>query len=174
MRMQTRSLTRGALLAAVYAALTLLCGLLGIGYGPVQLRVAEALTILPVFSPRAIAGLTVGCALANVLGMLVGSSLGWIDVVCGTGATLLAGCLSWLLRRPRLRGLPVLATLPPVLVNAVVVGLELTLVLQNGWVTEVFWFHFTTVAIGQLLACTGLGLVLYVAIKKYNLEKLFL
>ena len=156
MRMQTRSLTRGALLAAVYAALTLLCGLLGIGYGPVQLRVAEALTILPVFSPRAIAGLTVGCALANVLGMLVGSSLGWIDVVCGTGATLLAGCLSWLLRRLRLRGLPVLATLPPVLVNAVVVGLELTLVLQNGWVTEVFWFHFTTVAIGQLLACTCL------------------
>lgn len=103
-----RTLSRGAIIAAIYAALTLL--LAPISYG--QLRVAEALTLLPIVLPEAVPALTIGCLLANVMG---GCTI--LDIVFGTLATFLAAVLT-----RRLRAHPVAAMLMPVLLNGVIVG----------------------------------------------------
>ena len=108
--MSTNSLTRGAIIAALYAALTLL--LAPISYGEVQFRLAEALTVLPVVLPEAVPALAVGCLLANILG---GCPV--YDIVFGTLATLLAALCT-----RALRGRVRLALLMPVLFNGVIVG----------------------------------------------------
>lgn len=105
-----RTLSRGAIIAAIYAALTLL--LAPISYGQIQLRVAEALTLLPIVLPEAVPALTIGCLLANVMG---GCTI--LDIVFGTLATFLAAVLT-----RRLRAHPVAAMLMPVLINGVIVG----------------------------------------------------
>jgi len=104
------ALTRAALIAALYTALTLL--LAPISYGEIQIRFSEALTLLPVLLPEAIPALAVGCLLANMLG---GCTI--FDIVFGTLATLLAALCTRALRR-RLY----LAAAMPVLFNAVIVG----------------------------------------------------
>lgn len=106
----TRSLCVSAVIAALYAALTLL--LAPISFGAVQLRVSEALTLLPMAMPQAIPGLFVGCLVANLYtGLLT-------DIIFGSLATLLAAVGTYLLRR-----IPALAAACPVLTNAVIVGL---------------------------------------------------
>jgi len=108
--MSTKSLTRGAIIASLYAALTLL--LAPISYGEVQFRLAEALTALPILLPEAVPALAVGCLLANILG---GCPV--YDIVFGTLATLLAALCT-----RALRGRVCLALLMPVLFNGLIVG----------------------------------------------------
>ena len=90
--LKTGALTRAAIIAALYAALTLL--LAPISYGEVQIRFSEALTILPVLLPEAVPALAVGCLLANILG---GCTI--FDILFGTLATLLAALCTRALRR---------------------------------------------------------------------------
>ena len=109
-----RSLCLSAVIAALYAALTLL--LAPISYGPIQLRLSEALTVLPILLPQAVPGLFVGCLIANLYtGMLT-------DIVFGSLATLLAAIGTYLLRKHS-----VLAAACPVISNGVIVGLVLSL-----------------------------------------------
>ena len=109
-----RSLCMSAVIAALYAALTLL--LAPISYGPIQLRLSEALTLLPMVLPQAVPGLFVGCLIANLYtGMLT-------DIIFGSLATLLAAVCTYLLRRK-----PFLAAACPVISNGVIVGLVLSL-----------------------------------------------
>lgn len=115
----TRSLTRAALIAAIYAVLTLL--LYPISCGMIQFRLSEALTLLPILLPEAIPGLAVGCLVANLLG---GATIA--DIVFGSLATLLAASLTRLLRAK-----PLLAALMPVIVNGTVVGTVLSFVLNT-------------------------------------------
>ena len=89
------ALCRAAMIAALYAALTWLCGLLGLANGSIQLRFAEALCILPFFMPEAIWGLTVGCFLSN---LLVSGGI-WADVIFGTLATLIGALGTYAMRR---------------------------------------------------------------------------
>lgn len=110
-RFTTRTLTRAALIAAIYAALTLL--LAPLSYGEIQIRFSEALTILPVVMPEAIPALAVGCLLSNILG---GCMLP--DIVFGTLATLGAAVCTYLLRNKNIT----LASAMPVLFNGVIVG----------------------------------------------------
>lgn len=147
--MSTRRLVRGALIAALYTALTLL--LAPISFGPLQLRVSEALCILPIVLPEAIPGLFVGCLLSNLL-----AGQPWQDVVFGSLATLLAGILTYLLRRR-----PLLAALPPVVVNAVVIGLVLMWTLQLPLLLTM-----GEIALGQIAACYVLGIPLLALIKR--------
>lgn len=143
----TKSLVRGAIIAAIYAALTL--ALAPISYGAGQLRVAEALTVLPFVMPRsAVPGLFVGCLLANLFG---GGGI-W-DIVFGSAATLLAALLT---ARCRHR---LLAPLPPVVLNAVVVGTVLYVLYYAGSGIPI-WLIMAQVGAGQCLACYGLGLAL--------------
>lgn len=105
-----RALARGALIAALYATLTLL--LAPISYGEIQIRLSEALTLLPMLLPEAVPALCVGCLLANILG---GCTI--VDIVFGTLATLLSALCT---RRLRARFLPAAAM--PVLLNGIIVG----------------------------------------------------
>ena len=106
----TNTLTRGAIIAALYAAITLL--LAPISYGQVQIRLSECLTLLPVLLPEAIPALAVGCLLANILG---GCSI--FDILFGTLATLLAGCMTRYFRNKF-----ALAAAMPVILNGLIVG----------------------------------------------------
>lgn len=154
-------LVQAALIAALYTVYTVL--IQPAGFGAVQFRVSEAFTILPVFTPAAIPGLAIGCLVSNLFGLMGGANPGgaW-DLLFGTLATLVAACLTYALRRPRIRGLPVWATLPPVLINAVVVGIELTLVYGGlPW-----YFNMLGVAAGQLAACTVCGLLLFAMLER--------
>lgn len=109
-----RSLCVSAVIGALYAAMTLL--LAPISYGPIQLRLSEAMTLLPIVLPQAIPGLFVGCLIANLYtGMLT-------DIIFGSLATLLAAIGTYLLRKK-----PILAAACPVISNGVIVGMVLAL-----------------------------------------------
>ena len=149
MKMDLRFILRAAVIAALYAALTLL--LAPISYGPLQLRVSEALTLLPILTPAAIPGLFVGCLAANLLG---GATA--LDVVFGSLATLAAAILT-----RRFRERPLVAALPPVAGNAVVVGAVLTYAYNLP-----FWLTVLEVGAGQLGACYALGLPLYYTLRR--------
>ena len=147
-RFTVRELTLAALIAAVYAVLTL--GLPLPPYAGIQLRVAEAMTVLPFLFPEAIPGLAVGCFLANLASPIM------LDWIFGTLATLLAAL--WSRRMPNLY----LAALPPVICNAVIVGAEIAwLMVRDG---EAFWpaygLNALTVGLGELAACYLLGVPL--------------
>jgi uncharacterized membrane protein len=150
MKFDLKFLIRAAVIAALYAAVTLL--LAPISYGPVQFRVSEALTLLPILTPAAVPGLFVGCAVANLMSP---AAVG-LDVAVGSLATLLAAFLTW-----RLKDRPVLAALPPVLVNAVAIGWLL------AWAYNLpFWLTVLEVGAGQLGACYVLGLPLYYTLRR--------
>lgn len=113
-----------ALIAAMYTALTV--AVAPLSYGLVQCRVSEALTVLAAFTPAAVPGLTVGCFLSNLIGLSTGANIaGALDLLLGPLATGLAALLSYRLRRYRRGGVPWLSTLPPILLNALIVGTEL-------------------------------------------------
>lgn len=158
---RTQYVTTAALIAALYTVLTLAAASLGWAFGPIQFRFSEALTILPVFLPAAVPGLTVGCLLSNLF-----SGYGAADLVFGTLATLLAAAGTRWLRHVRVKGLPVLSALPPVLCNAVIVGAVIAFASPGGFVWPVFWTQALSVGAGELLVCVGLGLPLAAVLNK--------
>lgn len=163
-------LTLAGVIAALYTALTLILPIAS--FGAVQLRFSEILTILPVFTAEAIPGLALGCALANAIGMAMGANLaGAWDILVGTSATLLAAVCTYALRNVRFKGLPVLATLPPVLFNAVIVGGELCLVIFGELASAPLALTMTQVGIGQLVPCIVGGLILFKCLQKTGIER---
>ena len=148
--MKLKKILYAAVIAAVYAALTLIFA--PISMGPVQCRVSEALCVLPMLSPVAIPGLFVGCLIVNIF-------LGSIyDIVFGSLATLAAAYLTWRFRKNRW-----LATFFPVIFNAVIVGGYLGLFLPDA---PAVWFCMLTVGIGEAISCYGIGLALFPMFKK--------
>ena len=162
------TLVLGAFIAALYAALTYAASLAGLAYGQVQFRFSEALTVLAALTPAAIPGLTIGCFLGNL-----GSPYGMVDIVCGTLATLIAAVLSYLTRNVKLKGIPVLAPLFPVISNAVIVGPEITAFLPEGISLYAFLINALWVGIGELVVCYAGGIPLLIAIQKTGLKKHF-
>ena len=148
-----RKLSRCAVVAALYVALCL--GLAPFSYGAVQVRVAEALCLLPVFGPEYILGVTLGCALANLLGSTM------IDVVFGTTATFLACLCTWAVRRWRVGGLAVPAAVPPILWNAVIVGTEIAVFFSSSPATPALILaNALSVGAGEVISCGMLGVAL--------------
>ena len=93
-RSKTKAMVIASLIAAFYTALTL--ALAPISYGPVQMRLSEALTILPAYSPTGIVGVTLGCAVANLVGFLTGANiLGALDSLFGTNSCLIKVHFKW-------------------------------------------------------------------------------
>lgn len=161
MKLSTRKLIFAALIGAVYAALTIM--LQPISYGDLQIRVSEALTVLPFFSAYSIAGLFAGCLVANIYGN------GILDIVFGSAATLIAGILTYYIGRSNLKSKKYLAPLPPVIINAVVVGLILNYTFQLPLIVTMLWVGF-----GQTIACYVIGLPLMHAIEKNETLKRYL
>ena len=154
----TTMIAHGAMIAALYVALCMVFQ--PISYGEVQFRIAEALTILPFFTPAAIPGLFVGCIISNLLG---GGVL--IDVIFGSIATLIGAIGTRMLRNSN----PFLAPVPPILANALIIPF----VLRYGYgVPLAIPFMMLTVGIGEVLGCGVLGLVLLFALKKIGAKRL--
>ena len=147
-------LVRCAVIAAVYVVLCL--ALAPFSYGAVQVRIAEALCLLPVFGAEYIVGVTLGCFLANLLGSTV------IDVVFGTLATLLACLVTYKLRDVRVKGLAIPASLPPVVFNMLIVGaFEITFFFSDAAPTVALAaFNAVAVGIGEIISCTVVGVAL--------------
>lgn len=157
-----------AMIAALYAALCL--ALAPLSFGVIQVRAAEALTLLPVFSPTAVWGVTFGCALANLVGFMTGANiLGFADVFFGTAATLAAALCTRGLRDIRTGGLPVLSALPPVLINAFVIGGELSILTVGSLAPKPFLINAAYVGAGQLISCLALGLPMVHLLQKSGL-----
>ena len=145
-------ITQAAVIAALYVVLVVVFNY--ISFGPIQFRVAEALTILPYFTPAAIPGLFIGCILANV----IGGAVVW-DIILGSIATLIGAVFTYLLRKKS----KFLAPLPPVLANTIIVPW----VLKYAYgAEEMVWFMAVTVGIGEILACYVLGMILLFALNK--------
>lgn len=148
-----KTLCWGGAIAALYVVLTLVAQAFGLASGAIQVRLSEALTILPVFTLSAVPGLTVGCVLAN----LVTGCAAW-DVVFGSLATLLGAVGTRLLKKT-----PKIAWIPPVVSNAVIVPI----VLQKVYgVPDSFWYLMLTVGAGEIIACGVLGMLLCKALNK--------
>ena len=153
-KLSVTRLVRCAVIAAVYVVLCL--ALAPFSYGAVQVRIAEALCLLPVFGAEYIVGVTLGCFLANLLGSTV------IDVVFGTLATLLACLVTYKLRDLRVKGLAIPASLPPVVFNMLIVGaFEITFFFSDAAPTVALAaFNAVAVGIGEIISCTILGVAL--------------
>ena len=146
------------MIAAFYIVLTVLSSLLGIASGPVQVRLSEALCILPALTPAAVPGLFAGCFLAN---LVTGCPLP--DVIAGSFTTLLAAHLTRVLSG-KVPEKPVLWTLPPVILNTVVV----TVLLIKVYGYAVPWYLLAgSILLGELISCTGLGLLLLKLLRKH-------
>jgi len=147
-RESIRFLARAGLYAAVYAVLTIV--LAPFSYGIMQVRVAEALTVLPMIDKAAIPGLFIGCLIANIVG-----GFGIIDIGLGSIFTLIAAYLTSRVKRDWQ------APIPPVVINAVGVGTYLAILLKTPIYWGIFW-----VGLGELIACFGLGLPLLYFIRR--------
>ena len=152
-RNNTLKLANAGMIAALYVVLTYIANLAGLASGAIQVRLSEALTILPVFTVAAVPGLTVGCVLAN---LLTGCAA-W-DVVFGSLATLI-GAVGTRLLKDR----PMLAWIPPVVSNAVIVPIIL---LKVYGVPDAWWYLALTVGAGEVISCGVLGLLLYQSAKR--------
>ena len=162
MKITVKQLTRAAVIAALYA---MLCFFLKpICYGSVQLRISEVLCVLPIFMSEAIAGLFIGCLISNLLG---GAFLN--DVVLGSLTTLIAAFLTRFIYK-KTKNTP-LALFPPVILNALIVGLYVPFVYSDpGSVNTlpVVLFSMLTVGIGQAIVIYLLGMPFSKAISKFS------
>ncbi|MCR5790753.1 MAG: QueT transporter family protein [Lachnospiraceae bacterium] len=153
-------ITEAAAVAAVYVILTFVANALGLASGVIQIRISEALTILPWFTFSAVPGLFVGCILAN---MLTGCAL--FDVIFGSLATLLGALGNYYIgvKRPGGEKAKWLLPLPPILANTLIVPFVLAYVYQfEGSIP----YFMLTVGIGEVISCGVLGLVLFSILKK--------
>ena len=160
---RSKFLAHGALLAALYTALTYFQNFLipNSATWAIQFRASEALCVLALFTPAAIPGLTIGCLVFN-LNYAAALPIDWI---VGTLATFGAASAMWFLRNVKVRNLPLAGLLMPALFNAVLVGAELTYYFGGGFLLNAFY-----VAQGELVVLLVPGTVLYYAIKRRHLE----
>lgn len=163
MSKRIRSLAYGALIAALYVALSHLQNFLlpGSTSMVIQFRVSEALCVLAFFTPAAIPGLTVGCFLYNIT---YAHALP-LDFLVGTAATFLSVGGMYLTRRVTIKGYPLAGMLMPAIFNSLLVGWELSVYIGGG-----FWLNALYVAIGELAVLLVLGTALYYTIRARHLD----
>ena len=144
---------QAAMIAAIYVVLVTIFNYWS--FGPIQFRIAEALTILPFFTPAAIPGLFVGCLLANILGGAIPA-----DVIFGSIATLIGACGTYALRRYKW-----LTPIPPIVANTLIVPF----VLKFGYGTpEAIPYMFLTIGAGEIIVCGIFGMILLFALNRYR------
>ena len=152
---KTKFLTQAAMIAAIYVILVEIFK--PVSYGIMQVRVAEVLTILPYFTPAAVPGLTVGVLISNTLG-----PNGMLDIIFGTLATLIAAYLTYKTQKK------ILAPLPPILINAVIIGGMLYYIFLGTADETTLPVIMAWVALGQTIVCYGLGYPLILILDKHR------
>lgn len=146
-------LTQAAVIAALYIVLTFIASAFGLSSGVIQIRFSEALTILPYFTPAAVPGLFIGCLLSN---LLTGAAIP--DIIFGSLATLIGAIFTRKLRKYKW-----MAPIPPILANVLIIPF----VLLWAYGIRPLWFSFITIAIGEIISCGILGMLLLFTLQKY-------
>ena len=169
----TLYLATSAVIAALYVVLTL--PFAQIAFGPIQFRLAEIMVVLPILTPAAIPGLTLGCFLANLLNPM---NLGVIDIVFGSLATLIAAVLTrWISQKTlRISEIPrnILSLVPPVLVNAVIVGTYLSYLLTDGPASgTLIALNILYVGLSEALVVYAIGFPFLFVLKKTQIQKIW-
>jgi|LFRM01.2.fsa_nt_gb uncharacterized membrane protein len=152
---KTVLICRAAIIAALYVVLTYLSNIFGLASGAIQLRLSEALCVLPYFSFIAVPGLTIGCLISNIL-----FGVSFYDVIFGTLATAIGAVASYYIRKYKFA-----VPIPAVLANAIIVPLVLRI---SGMSEDGFIYLMLTVGTGELLACCALGIPLMLVLEKYG------
>lgn len=167
-KFNSHRLARCGLVTALYVVLCLMFQPLS--FGGIQVRFAEALTLLPIFGAEYIPALVLGCFLSNLLGSVLP------DVIFGTIATLLACLLTYKMRNLRWKGLAIPAALPPILVNALIVGPEIAIFFLDTPATlPLMAVNALTVGLGEVISCGVLGVALVHLIERTPaLRRLFI
>lgn len=155
-RLSPRQVAFAGIVAALYGAITILCA--PFAYGAIQFRLSEALTVLCCFTPTAIWGMVIGCIGANVI-----SSVGMLDMLFGTAATLIACLLTKKIKAPWL------VPLPTILCNALIVGAEIAFFVDKGAFLSAFSLNMLTVALGEIAVMYLLGVPLLLFLRKSSL-----
>lgn len=148
-----RFLTQAAVIAAMYVILTLLTNAFGLANGVIQIRISEALTVLPCVISAAVPGLTLGCLLSNIMTGCIA-----IDIVCGTIATLIGAIATKALCRYKL-----LAPIPPILSNTLIIPFVLSYAYH---IPGSIPYFMLTVGTGEIISCGILGYMLLFALKR--------
>ena len=131
--------------------------------GAVQVRVSEVLCTLALFLPSAVPGLTIGCLLSNIISVGVLP----LDMILGTSATFLAALCAYALRRVKIRELPLLSIIMPGSFNGVIIGIEIEWFFIEGPFTLTgFMIQASLVALGEFIACVGMGVPFYYLLRK--------
>lgn len=154
-RTNVKTLTNAAIIASLYVVLTFIANSIGLASGAIQIRISEALTILPVFTPAAIPGLFIGCLISNI----IAGGVIW-DIIFGSVATLLGALGTYSLRKYKW-----LAPLPPIIANALII--PFVLIYAYG-ATEALPYLMVTVGIGEVISAGILGMLLYSALSKHK------
>ena len=152
---KTKSITQAAIIAALYVVLTFIANTMGLASGAIQIRLSEALTILPYFTPAAIPGLFIGCLISNIL---VGGVI-W-DIIFGSLATLIGAIGTYSLRKCKW-----LAPIPPILSNTIIV--PFVLIYAYG-VQDALPYLMATVGIGEIISAGVLGMILLKSLEKHK------
>lgn len=173
-RRSTMFIVQGAVIAALYAVLTIGQNVLlpGTASWAVQFRVSEVMTVLAFFTPAAIPGLTIGCVVANISSVTAG--LGFYDMIFGSIATLLAAITMYLLKNVCIKNIPFVGLLMPALFNGIIIGFEIEFFFiqsMNGFNFIEFLITGGCVALGELVVLFVLGIPLTLIIKRQHLDK---
>ncbi|MEG2428908.1 MAG: QueT transporter family protein [Oscillospiraceae bacterium] len=172
---KTKKLSQIAMIAAIYAAISF--AMFFISFGQIQFRVSEMLTILPVFTGMAVPGLTLGCVISNLVGFFCGANpLGLIDAIVGSTATLISAILTYYIGKSDKKWIKyIFAPLPPVIVNAIIIGFEVTFAFNGiNSPTSVYLTNMGLILLGQATICYGVGVPLMMILQKNNLwQKIF-
>ena len=152
---KSKLITQSAIIASLYVVLTFVANAMGLASGAIQIRLSEALTILPFFTPAAIPGLFIGCLISNIL---VGGVI-W-DIIFGSLATLIGAIGTYYLRKHKW-----LTPLPPIISNAIII--PFVLVYAYG-VTDALPYLMLTVGIGEVISAGLLGMLLLNSLNKHK------
>lgn len=153
--MNVRYLTKASLIAAIYIVLVIVQSLslpfANLTFGPIQLRIAEGLTLLPLVEIAAIPGLFVGCIVSNLL-LATYSGFGLIDIIGGSLVTLFAAYLTSKMKNK------FMGIIPPVILNGFIVSIWVS------YFTKIPYLYVALgISVGELLSVIIFGnLILYV------------
>lgn len=167
----TAYIVQAGIIAALYAALTILQNTLlpGTASMPIQFRISEILTILAIFTPAAIPGLTIGCLVANISSL---SALGPYDMIFGSLASFIAAVLMYKTKNLRFFTLPILSALMPAIANGIIVGFEIEIFfIEGSFHFESFLLQGGLVALGELGVLLVLGLPIAKFFEKHKFDK---
>lgn len=166
--MNSKKMAITCMIAAIYAGLTVV--LAPISYGPIQVRISEVLTLLPIFYYPAVYGVILGCFLANLIGFFMGTTF-VIDIIFGTLATAIAAYITYKCKDIRFKNIPILSILSPVIINGIIIGAELAYMYMNDNFCLGFLIYGGQVALGELIATAVLYPILLIIVKRIDFSK---